>query len=296
MSAAFDVKLAGASPEAIRRHYDLGNDFFRLWLGPTMSYSCALFSDQTETLEAAQQAKMDLHLRQARAAGARRLLDVGSGWGSLLLRAVESHGVVRATGLTLSPRQKDWVDALGTPGVEVRLESWADHTPEEHYDAITSICAIEAFTRRGLTRAEKVEVYRRFFARCHQWLNPGGWLSLQCITYGNSNPEDFSDFIAAEIFPETDLPRLAELADGFDGWFEVGELRNDRAHYVRTIEQWSHRLRRSRPEAVSLVGEDAVVRFQRYLKLSAYMFMQGACDLIRVSLRRIDQPRGRKRG
>jgi cyclopropane-fatty-acyl-phospholipid synthase len=291
---SLDIRAAGASPSAVQHHYDVGNDFFRLWLGETMSYSCALFSeDEAETLESAQLRKIDAHLSWSRARGARRFLDIGSGWGSVLSRAVSAHAVEHATGLTLSPRQRDWVLKSAAPGIDVRLESWLDHRPAEPYDAATSLCAIEAFTRLGLASRDKIEVYRTFFSRCHEWLAPGGWLSLQCIVYGNAGPEDFSDFIASEIFPEQDLPRLAELAEGFEGRFEVGELRNDRSHYVRTLATWSERLRKNREAAVALVGEPTVVRFQRYLKLSGYLFMQGACDLIRVSLRRIDHPKRR---
>jgi cyclopropane-fatty-acyl-phospholipid synthase len=292
MSDHFDVRTNGASQRAIEQHYDVGNAFFRLWLGDTMSYSCAQYGDdENESLEAAQLRKIDAHLAGCCARGARRFLDIGCGWGSVLSRAVSAYGVERATGVTLSPSQREWVVAAGHPNVDVRLESWLDHRPDEPYDAMTSLCAIEAFTRQGLARHEKVDIYRTFFARCHEWLRPEGWLSLQCITYGNAGPENFSDFIASEIFPENDLPRLTELVEGFEGLFEVGVLRNDRSHYVRTLATWSERLRKHRAEAVALAGEPTVVRFQRYLKLSGYMFMEGACDLVRVTLRRIDHPR-----
>jgi cyclopropane-fatty-acyl-phospholipid synthase len=291
-----DAKAAGSSARAVACHYDVGNDFFRLWLGPTMAYSCAVWSgSETETLETAQLRKIDEHLGRARIFGARNLLDVGCGWGGALDRAIGAHQVRLATGLTLSPSQRDWITGLGRKAIDVRLESWAGHSPSEPYDGIISIEAFEALARLGLPAGDKLEVYRLFFSRCHEWLKPGGWCSIQTIAYGNSGPEDFDEFISSEIFPETDLPRISELAAAVERVFEIVELRNDRLHYVRTLDAWAARLRESRAAAVALAGEATVVRFQRYLKLSSYMFQTGACDLIRLSLRRIDQPKPGRR-
>ena len=294
---ATGVQALGASAAAIAQHYDTGNDFFRLWLDQTMTYTCALWDETTaqDALEAAQVRQIDWHAHQARAAGARRVLDVGCGWGGALQRLVEAHGVEHAVGLTLSGNQVAWVAQSPTPHLEVRYESWADHTPEAPYDAVISIEAIEAFARLGLSVQEKVEVYRTFFARCHAWLQPGGWLSLQAITYGNAGPQDFDAFIASEIFPESDLPRLAELAEAIERLFEIVTLCNDRHHYVRTLKAWRARLRANRTAAVTVVGEETVVRFERYLHLAAAMFTLGTCDLYRIVLRRIDSPRRRGR-
>ena len=289
------VKAASASARAIEPHYETGNDFFRLWLGATMAYSCAAWTEnETESLEAAQLRKIDEHLRRSRAFGARRLLDIGCGWGSALHRAIQSHQVQQATGLTLSPSQRDWVAGLGEDTIDLQLERWADHCPEEPYDAIISIEAFEAFAQLGMPSRDKIEVYRRFFSRCHEWLKPGGWFSLQTIAYGNSGPEDFDEFVAAQIFPETDLPRIAELAEAVERIFEIVELHNNRSHYVRTLDTWAARLRENRAAAVALVGEETVVRFQRYLKLSSYMFQVGACDLIRLALRRVERPKQKR--
>lgn len=290
-----DPRTAGSSQRAVEHHYDVGNDFFRLWLGPTMAYSCALWTgSETESLEEAQMRKIDAHLEGANGSGTSRLLDIGCGWGGALERAVQSHQVQQATGLTLSHCQHEWIAGLGKPAIDVRLESWVDHRPEASYDAIISVEAFEAFARPGLSPGDKLDVYRMFFSRCHEWLKPGGWCSIQTIGYGNSGPEDYDEFIASEIFPETDLPRIAELAEAVERIFEIVELRNDRSDYVRTLDAWAARLRENRAAAVALAGEATVVRFQRYLKLASHMFRSGACDLIRLSLRRIDQPKARR--
>src|SRR4030088_3614984 len=105
--------VRGPSPEAIQRHYDVGNDFYRLWLDDSMSYSCALWDGSDDSLQAAQMRKIDYHIAQAQAAGAGRVLDVGCGWGAVLKRLTTVYGVGQAVGLTLSREQEEW--AVSTP-------------------------------------------------------------------------------------------------------------------------------------------------------------------------------------
>jgi cyclopropane-fatty-acyl-phospholipid synthase len=286
-----------ASRRAIARHYDTGNDFFRLWLDPaTLAYSCALYADTAEPgeedLETAQRRKLEFFLRGAGCAGAGRVLDVGCGWGGALRRAL-ALGAREAVGLTLSEAQAGFIEADPRPGLRVLREGWAEHAPDEPYDAIVSVEAFEAFARLGLPPERKALAYRSFFERCWRWLRPGGRLGLQTIAYANADAGDFDDFIASEVFPEQDLPHLRELAGACERLFEVVLLRNDRLHYAATLRDWLSRLKGRRAEAVALVGEATVVRFERYLRLSAFMFEAGNCALYRLLLRRIDRPRGR---
>jgi cyclopropane-fatty-acyl-phospholipid synthase len=182
MDATADT-YAGASSEAIEHHYDVGNEFYRLWLDETMTYSCALWAEG-DTLERAQLRKLDHLIEGARAGGADRVLDVGCGWGALLVRLVELHGVKHATGLTLSRAQAEAVAALQDERIDVRVENWAEHEPGERYDAIISIGAFEHFARFGMTRRERVAAYRKFFAFCWELLPPGGRLVLQTNAKG----------------------------------------------------------------------------------------------------------------
>jgi cyclopropane-fatty-acyl-phospholipid synthase len=282
--------LPGASAEAIQWHYDVGDEFYSLWLDPGRTYSCALWHRDDEDLSSAQRNKLDWHLEHAAARGAARLLDVGCGWGSLLRRAVEHHEVRHAVGLSLSAAQTAAIEDARMPNVEVRLESWAEHAATAPYDAIVSIGAFEHFARLDQDEAAKLDGYRRFFKFCRDVLRPGGRLSLQTITYENADRSKFSRFFAERIFPESDLPHLAEIAQAIRGSFEIEVLRNDRRHYERTLRHWLANLRGSRQAAIEAVGDATVEAYERYLALMIVGFHTGAMNLTRVAMRRVDRP------
>ena len=270
--------------DAIKYHYDVGNDFYRLWLDPSLTYSCAL-REPGDTLEQAQDRKLRWHLDAVDADEARSLLDIGCGWGAILERASLGHHVDRCTGLTLSDEQAHYIRGRSLPGVEVRTENWIDYQPEERVDAIVSIGAFEHFARPTDSPADKIAVYREFFTRCAGWLADGGALSLQTIAYANMSPSDANTFINNDIFPDADLPTLVEITSAAEGIFEIVSLRNDRADYAWTCEEWASRLRAQRPCAVELVGDDVVKRYERYLKMSALGFRMGKIGLLRIVLR-----------
>lgn len=275
------TETPGASPEAIRAHYDVGEDFFRLWLGPELVYSSALFEGDDD-LAAAQTRKLDHHIDAAGARGAARVLDVGCGWGALLRRLVGQAGVQHAVGLTLSASQAAWVKASALPGMEIREESWRDHKPEAPYDAIISIGAFEHFARTGLSREEQLAAYREFFDFCRGSLKMGGRVSLQTIAYvGTGFP--MPSYIAEEVFPESELPLTSDPIAAAGHGFELVALRNDREHYERTLKLWHRNLVARRDEAVALVGEAATAHFDRYLKISAMAFRMGFICLLRMS-------------
>jgi cyclopropane-fatty-acyl-phospholipid synthase len=175
----------GASSSAIRHHYDVGTEFYALWLDPTLTYSCALWDGADDTLPDAQVRKLDYLAGEAGAIGAASVLDIGCGWGALLTRLVQVHGVGRAVGLTLSAEQATYVSALADDRCDVRIENWVDHRPAAPYDAIVSIGAFEHFARYGMSRADRISAYRRFFESCHAWLPSGGRLALQTNVRGN---------------------------------------------------------------------------------------------------------------
>jgi cyclopropane-fatty-acyl-phospholipid synthase len=268
----FPAPVPAASPSAIRAHYDVSNDFYRLWLGPTMAYSSALWTAD-ETLEEAQLAKLDFFARHLVPEPGARVLDIGCGWGANLRRLVDAHGAAEATGLTLS--QAQWSDASD---VDIRLESWQDHVPEAEYDAITSYGAFEHFAADGSTSGQRVAAYRSFFERCFDWLRPGGRLGLETIAHDDAPDTSaplgrgpLGDFVL-QLFPESLCPHLCEIVLGFEPWFEVEVLRSDAADFGRTFRAWTLRLRAHEAEAVALVGSETFRRFRRYLASSEAQF------------------------
>jgi cyclopropane-fatty-acyl-phospholipid synthase len=271
----------GASQNAIEAHYDLGNDFFRLWIGPDLIYSCALFEGDDD-LATAQIRKLDHHIAAAGAAQASNVLDVGCGWGALMHRLVTHWGIKRAVGLTLSPSQAAWIRQKPAPGVEVRVENWRDHKAEKPYDAIISIGAFEHFCHTGMSPGDKLEAYREFFAFCHRALVDGGRLSIQTIAY--VKPVQYlPPLIPEKIFPESELPLIWEPIAAAEEKFELLALRNDADHYYRTLRQWERNLANCRDEAVNMVGEEAVRDFQQYLRISAFAFKRNHICLLRMS-------------
>ena len=284
----------GAKEDAIEFHYGTGNEYFSTWLGETMSYSCGLWDDNNpdQTLDNAQLAKIRHHIEQSRSPNKAKVLDIGCGWGSVMLPLVNSFNVERVVGLTLSESQAQWINDLNSPKVEARIENWRDHDKDAKYDSIISIGAFEHFAKLGLTTEEKTAIYREFFTRCHSWLGSRGYLSLQTVAYGNSLTEDFDTFIAKEIFPDTDTPKLHEIAAGFERLFEPVIIKNDRDDYRRTLRAWYTNLKNNRARCVELEGEEEVARFEQYLRLMAYMFEVGGLDLYRLTLRKIDNPKG----
>lgn len=281
----------GAPADSIQYHYDIGNEFYELWLDPSRTYSCALWEDG-DSLHSAQLRKLDYLIGQARAAGAGRVLDIGCGWGSLLRRLTEQHGVRQAVGLTLSTAQADAIRPELPASCEVRLENWFDHRPDTPYDAIISIGAFEHFARYGMPRPERVTGYRQFFRRCRDWLPPGGRLAVQTIAKGNNvrldrRTIDDLRFVIELVFPDSELPWFSEVLEASEKLFECVAVRNDAEHYARTCTAWHEGLVANREHAVRLVGEENVQRYERYLQVLAYQFEAHHLSLLRFTFERM---------
>lgn len=275
----------GASPEAIISHYDMGDDFFQLVLGPDLIYSCALFEDGENDLASAQNRKLDHHIDAAKAFHADRVLDIGCGWGALLRRLSDVAGVKSCTGLTLSPSQANWIRQNPRPGLEVFERDWRDHTTALPYDAIISIGAFEHFIQKGLSPEQRLASYRSFFDFCKRSLRSGGRLSLQTIAHVQPMSHDP---MIEETFPESDLPLVWEPLAASQGVFRLEALVDHGLHYEKTLRLWEAALERNREAATNLVGAGAVEKFRRYLRLSRLGFRHGMVGLLRMSFVRID--------
>jgi cyclopropane-fatty-acyl-phospholipid synthase len=283
---------AGASPEAIRHHYDVGDAFYSLWLDSTLTYSCGLWRRGDETLVEAQANKLDHLIAGAQAAGKDRVLDIGCGWGGLTRRLLRAHGVGEVTGLTLSEAQARAISSWGEERASARVENWAEHDPDATYDAVISIEAFEHFAAFGMTREQRVASYRGFFERCHGWLSPGGRLAIQTGVKGSNTKLSRKLagellFIARRIFPESELPWASEILEAAERRFELASLRNDPEDYVRTLGAWQQRLTAGRERALELLGEERVGDYERYLQAAREAYEGRHLGLLRLVFERV---------
>lgn len=282
----------GASSVAIQRHYDAGNDFFALWLDRTRTYSCALWQGSDDTLDAAQQRKLDFLATAAAASNASRVLDIGCGWGGLMQRLVLSHGVKRVVGLTLSDAQADYIESWADQRYQVRRQNWIDYRPDECFDAVISVGAMEHFADFGLDRTERVSAYREFFESCSAWLRPSGRIALQTLVKGNNTRMDRQTvrdllFMADRIFPESELPWLSEIMESSERLFDVVSVRNHPEHYSRTCGEWLRRLQENVDAAEELVGSETVRDYQRYLASAVSALDNRHLGLARIVFQRV---------
>jgi cyclopropane-fatty-acyl-phospholipid synthase len=299
MTGSGRLATMGTSPRAIRHHYDLSDDFFRIWLGPDMVYSCGWWDtgDGRDSLAQAQHRKLDFFADRLGVRGA-RVLDIGCGWGALLDRFVRVHGAASGTGLTLSPSQAGFAPRRNVAGVSYLLENWTDHEPSEPYDAITCIEATEHFASEKLSPDEKVEVYRAFFDRAASWLRPGGRMGLQLICLDNvghagsrAGRGPFTDLILNDIFPESMPASLSELVLGWETHFELDEFHDHPHHYQRTFRAWTLAYREQEALAQALVGPGACRAYARYFAVGEAVFRLREHSLYRVILTKRPKPK-----
>ena len=237
--------------EAIHHHYDVSNRFYEWVLGPSMAYTCAVFPTEDSTLEEAQTAKFDLVARKLGLQPGMRLLDVGCGWGGMVMHAARVYGV-RALGVTLSRQQADWAQrAIAEAGLqdlaEVRFMDYRD-VAEGDFDAISSI---------GLTEHIGAANVPAYFEFLYGRLRPGGRLLNHCITRPTGKEKTFNKggFINRYVFPDGELESVGWLVRQMeDLGFEIHHEENLRDHYARTLRFWCQNLDENWEAAVQEVG------------------------------------------
>jgi cyclopropane-fatty-acyl-phospholipid synthase len=282
----------GASKAAIEQHYDVGNAFYERFLGPTMAYSAGSWNEPAnrDTLDAAQERKLDWHLDAVRADGAARLLEVGCGWGSLARRLVVRRADVSYLGLTLSEVQAGYIRARYPSHIDVQVVPWQEFSPEVRFDGIVSIEALEHFASHTADRAARIAAYREFFAFCARVLRPHGRVSLQANTWLDVEPgreaRHLAEFRIVELFPETGLPHVNELVAASDGLFNVLLIEARPHDYVYTHRAWVRRLRENRAEFAAMIGEQNAEKYLRTYTFFLNAFLAGAVSLYRLVLER----------
>ncbi|CAM5567102.1 class I SAM-dependent methyltransferase [Streptomyces avidinii] len=284
--------------DAIRHHYEVSNDFYRLLLGPTMMYSGGYWEDGEDlvaTLDEAQERKLDKFAELAGVAAGRtgRVLDIGCGWGTMLNRLTTVHGAEQAVGLTLSRTQEAFIAGLDNPRITTLVQSWADYKvadDSEKYDAAFCINALEHFVSSNLPPKERTKRYRYFFQQVANALNPGAKFVLHTMTAEalpmNRALLDDLKFLQRSEFEGCHIPHLSELSAAAEGLFEIDEIVNERESFAMACRAWLVLLAERRDEAVAMEGEEVVSRFERYLDIFAYTLEDKFFNNFRVTITR----------
>jgi cyclopropane-fatty-acyl-phospholipid synthase len=280
----------GRDSAAISHHYDVGNDFYALVLGPSMVYSCAVWpaggaqdpGAPDAGLDAAQEAKLDLVCRKLGLQPGMRVLDVGCGWGSFAIHAAAKYGV-SVVGVTLSTEQatlarKRAADAGLTGSVEIRVQDYRD-VQDGPFDAISSI-GMSEHVGRAQTPA--------YAAALFGLLRPGGRLLNHAISWnaGPTSPDPDS-FLPRYVFPDGEMISLGEMVAALEtARFEVLDVEALRRHYALTLRAWVRRLEQNWEEAVALAGAGRARVWRLYMAASALGFENGLTGVNQVLVRR----------
>ncbi len=282
--AARDLRAgAGAhrnSRRSIAHHYDVSNDFYRLWLDPEMVYSCAYFRDPAQPLAEAQRDKLDYLCRKLRLAPGQRLLDIGCGWGGLVSWAARHYGV-EAHGITLSTQQYEYArerirrEGLDDGRVRVELRDYRDLPFTARYDRIVSV---------GMFEHIGVANYPAYFGTVRRALRPGGLFLNHGITSDSGRQSGPTGrFIESYVFPDGELATISDVCRAMErAGFELIDSEGLRPHYALTLRRWVAALESRREEEVALVGEPTYRLWRLYMAGSAHYFEQGDLGVYQV--------------
>jgi cyclopropane-fatty-acyl-phospholipid synthase len=263
--------------EAIHHHYDVSNRFYELVLGPSMTYTCAVYPTLDATLEQAQYEKYDLICRKLDLKPGDRLLDIGCGWGGMVRHAAKHYGV-KVLGVTLSREQATWAqDEIKRQGLdelaEVRFSDYRD-VPEGEFDAISSI---------GLTEHIGVKQYGDYFGFLHSKLRAGGRLLNHCITRPNNKTTTTGAFIDRYVFPDGELTGVGRIqVAAQDVGLEVRHVENLREHYAMTLKGWCDNLVEHWDEALGEVTLGRAKVWGIYMAGSRLAFERNEIELHHV--------------
>ncbi|MFJ8020330.1 class I SAM-dependent methyltransferase [Streptomyces sp. NPDC096311] len=274
---------------AISHHYDVGNDFYEIVLGPSMVYSCAYWEDGG-TLEGAQRDKLELIAQKLDLRPGQRLLDVGCGWGSMAIHAAREHGV-SVVGVTLSHEQaayarKRVADEGLTDRVEIRVQDYRD-VADGPYDAISSI---------GMAEHVGAERYLEYAEVLYRLLKPGGRLLNHQIARPPRRDEsayDVDEFIDAYVFPDGELAPIGTTVTQLErAGFEVRDVESIREHYALTLRRWVTNLEAQWARAVALTGPGRARVWRLYMAASAVAFERNRIGVNQVLAIRTPEPSG----
>ncbi|MHB1268313.1 MAG: class I SAM-dependent methyltransferase [Acidithiobacillus ferriphilus] len=268
--------------QAIHYHYDVSNDFYKLWLDRNMVYSCGYFKTGAEDIDTAQEQKLDHICRKLHLQPGEKLLDIGCGWGGLLSWAATHYGI-QGVGVTLSEQQfayaKERMEREGLANrVEIRLQDYRDIPERDYFDKVSSVGMFEHVGRARLGE---------YFSVINRVLKEGGWVMNHGITASQQDDEDGhhsgSDFMDKYVFPDGEIPHLWRLVREMAGQdLEVLDVENLRPHYAQTLIHWVQRLEAHKEEAVAMVGDKRYRIWAIYMAGCAYAFWRNWSALHQV--------------
>ena len=254
--------------ENIKHHYDIGNEFYKLWLDKSLTYSCAFFPKKDASLEEAQEKKREISLKKLLLSEEDTLLDIGCGWGSVLFDAVDKFNVKKAVGITLSEEQYNHIkEEVKKRNLQDRVEVYLMHYKELPKTGwkFSKVISIGMFEHVGL------ENYRDFFKSVYSVMEDKGLFLLHTI--GKLHPEKPSEWIRKYIFPGGYLPALEEIFKAVEGLdFNLIDIDNWRLHYYRTLKEWLRRFENNRDWVLKNLGETFYRMWKFYLTASAVSF------------------------
>jgi cyclopropane-fatty-acyl-phospholipid synthase len=274
----------GRDAEAIHHHYDVSNRFYEMVLGPSMTYTCALYPTEDATLEEAQFAKYDLVARKLDLQPGQRLLDLGCGWGGMVRHAAKEYGV-KALGVTLSREQATWAQ-------EAIKEQGLDHLAEvRHLDyRLVDESGFDAVSSIGLTEHVGVRNYPSYFGFIRDKLRPQGRLLNHCITRHDNKIRDTGKFIDRYVFPDGELIGSGRIiTEAQNAGLEVQHEENIRVHYAKTLAAWCRNLRDNWDAAVAEVGEETARVWGLYMAGSRLAFERNEIQLHHVLATKTDE-------
>jgi len=272
--------------QAVGYHYDVSNDFYRLFLDHRMVCSCAYFSSVDDDLEAAQARKLDYICRKLRLRPGQRLLDIGCGWGGLLLYAAKHYGV-QATGITLSQPQVELAnERAADAGLEDRVRAllcdYRELDDAQDYDVLVSVGMFEHVGRALLPT---------YFRQAYGLLKPGGvFLNHGIASRATDPPERGRTFSNTYVFPDGELVPIHETLSAAEGCgFEVRDVESLREHYALTLRHWVRRLEAHHEEALQHVDEPTYRVWRLFMSGSAHGFASGRLNVYQALLVKPDE-------
>jgi cyclopropane-fatty-acyl-phospholipid synthase len=278
--------------KAIQYHYDVGNDFYQLWLDPKMVYTCAYFRNPTDDLATAQTAKLDLICRKLRLEPGMRMLDVGCGWGALIMHAAQNYGV-EAVGITLSQAQADLgrqrIAAAGlSDRCKIELRDYRDLGTKMEFDRASSV---------GMMEHVRQDLQPGYFEAVYRVLKPAGlFLNHTIVSVSRARPSTTMDrmkgvlwrrdaFIDKYVFPDGKLVPVGHVIGSAESvGFELRDVESLREHYAMTLRHWTKGLESHSAEAIRIAGERIYRVWRLYMSSAIYGFVSGRINVVQMLL------------